>query len=309
MKEIKLVTYGRLSEEFETYILSEQPHINVIRPVNERQLISTIRDANAVAGFDFLEHLDLSNIEWIHSFGAGVDSFLTKTSDYEHNITITRTIGKLGDKIGEYCLTYALAQCKHIFQTYKQQQHKNWNQNTGENLFDKSVLILGTGTIGKGVASAFNKKVQRIVGVNSSGIASSHFDDVKSWKKFKNENFKIIINTLPNTPNTKGILNKHFFSQFNNALFINVGRGDTVDDMGLIKALDNNHLSSAVLDVFKKEPLPITSKLWEHDKIIVTPHQSGLTTIEDVKQDFEQAYLGLKNNTKNKLFVNAKRGY
>ena len=309
MKDIKLLTYGRLAKEFEQYVINSYPQITVVRPTNLKQVKEKVRQVNALAGFYFLNQLDLSNIQWIHSFGAGVDLFLSKTNNWNHDITITRTIGKLGDKIGEYCLAYVLGQYKHVIKTYKQQNESVWIQHTGENLYDKNVLILGTGTIGSGVAKAFNQKVKRIVGVNKSGKQNSSFDAVISWQDFKNINFDVIINALPNTPNTEGILNREFFEQFNNAIFVNVGRGDAVVETGLLYALDNNHLRSAILDVFSEEPLPTSSKLWKHNKLIITPHQSGLTTITDIKHDFEQAYLGVTTNKKNTLFVNKKRGY
>ena len=309
MKEINLITYGRMAEEFERHILDNYPEIKVIRPANIKELEKQICKANAFAGFDVLEQFDLSGIEWIHSFGAGVDSFLYKTSTYQNEIIITRTTGKLGRKIGEYCLAYILAKYNHVFQTYKQQQQRSWIQIQSEKLYEKNILVIGTGAIGEGVAKTFRGKVNCLVGVNSSRKENGNFDKVKTLKELGNENIDIIINTLPNTLFTKSILNREFFTQFDNAIFINVGRGDTVDDVDLIEAIDNNNLSWAVLDVFKNEPLPRDSKLWDHDKIVITPHQAGLTDIADIKTDFDLAYNGIKNNSRNNLFVDSNKGY
>lgn len=63
-------------------------------------------------------------------------------------------------------------------------------------------------------------------------------------------------------------------------LVINIGRGTLIDDAALIAALDAGHLSHAVLDVFREEPLPAAHPFWQHPGITVTPHVSGFTLIE-----------------------------
>jgi len=84
---------------------------------------------------------------------------------------------------------------------------------------------------------------------------------------------EIIVNLLPLTPETDGILCRKSFAQMpKGASVINLGRGGHVVDADLITALDEDQLSSATLDVFTVEPLPKESALWRHPKITITPH-------------------------------------
>ena len=59
------------------------------------------------------------------------------------------------------------------------------------------------------------------------------------------------------------------------AVFINIGRGDTVDEEAIFSMIENKKLKGAALDVFQKEPLPLSSKLWDCDNLILTPHMSA----------------------------------
>lgn len=311
MQEYKLLTYGRLSAEFESHIRDRYPEIKITRPRSRQEITAKFGEVNVVAGFDFLEDEDMSSIKWIHSFGAGVDSFLKKIDRFNTNLLISRTTGKLGDKIGEYCMTYVLAHLKHLFSTYQHQQEKKWIQLPGENLFDKKVLIIGTGSIGQGIATAFKNKVKLIAGANRTGKVNGPFDAVYSWIEMdiEKEKFDIVISALPNTPHTQNILDKKFFANFKNALFLNIGRGDSVNEQDLVDALEHEHLEKVVLDVFKEEPLSKESKLWEHNKVVITPHQAGLTTIEEVMESFDLAYQAMRNKTKNNLFIDLENGY
>jgi glyoxylate/hydroxypyruvate reductase A len=82
---------------------------------------------------------------------------------------------------------------------------------------------------------------------------------------------------LPLTADTHGILNRSLFAQLApGASLINVGRGEHLVDADLLQALDTGQLSSATLDVFRQEPLPTDSPLWQHPKVLVTPHVASM---------------------------------
>ena len=70
------------------------------------------------------------------------------------------------------------------------------------------------------------------------------------------------------------------------AVFINVGRGASVDEDALAAAIGEGRLSWAILDVFHEEPLPAASRLWDLDRVIITPHVSGPIVPEDVVPRF-----------------------
>ena len=90
------------------------------------------------------------------------------------------------------------------------------------------------------------------------------------------QNADILINALPLTSATKHFYNSEFFSGLQNQpLFINIGRGASVDTPALGQALQTQQLRAAALDVVDPEPLPQDSPLWDMDNVLLTPHISG----------------------------------
>jgi phosphoglycerate dehydrogenase-like enzyme len=88
----------------------------------------------------------------------------------------------------------------------------------------------------------------------------------------------VIVNALPLTDTTRGLLDAEFFEAGGNAgprYFINVGRGATVDTQALLAALQSGQLAGAGLDVTDPEPLPRDHPLWREQNVIITPHVSS----------------------------------
>ena len=87
-----------------------------------------------------------------------------------------------------------------------------------------------------------------------------------------------VVVTLPLTPQTKKLFNLHTFNMMKeNAFFINVSRGDVVEEPDLIKVLTEKRIHGAALDVFATEPLPEDSPLWDVPNLFITPHYSAIS--------------------------------
>ncbi len=267
-----------------------------------------LQTVDAIAGFNFLPlNADVSHIRWIHSFGAGVDSFMQLEKLSKHTI-LTRSSGNMGDKIGMFCLAYLIAHTKGLLKVYENQKERKWSQIPTVDAKTLNVLILGTGTIGTGVARQLAPFANSITGLDNSGMTKAFFDQISTWESIPSD-IQVVINTLPSTPQTIGRLNEPFFKLFNSALFINVGRGDAVVEEDLILALERNWLQEAVLDVFETEPLPSDSSLWTHPKILISPHQSGITSADDLKMSFRSVYEAIGRGKRNELFVELDKHY
>lgn len=120
-------------------------------------------------------------------------------------------------------------------------------------------------------------------GLNSNGrsvdgfLNSYTFDTVKP----KLSSYDIVISSLPASKHTEGVIDREFFlSMHSEAIFMNVGRGDVVNEDDLLSILDN-HLSKVILDVFINEPLPPESLFYSHPKVILTPHSSASSRDSD----------------------------
>ena len=93
-----------------------------------------------------------------------------------------------------------------------------------------------------------------------------------------------VCNVLPSTAATRGFFSGSVLESCKEkkTVFINIGRGDVVDEGSILKALDNGWIGGAILDVYDVEPLPDSSPLWSHPKVTITPHIAGLTRAKQV---------------------------
>ncbi len=310
MKDYRILTYGRLSQEFAEYANSFA-QLKCVAFSSKEEVIKHLPEFNAVAGFNFLKGLNLTHIEWLHCFVAGVDSYLA-LGNLPTTVRISRTSGHMGRKIGEYCLAYILNDLKKIPSVAQLQKKVHWEQQLLPNLYQKKVVIFGTGSIGASIAHMLAPLAKQVVGVNQSGRLAPHFHKVialSQFQRFEHSDCDIVINALPLTPETTYFFSEEIFQKFRNALFINIGRGKSVDVPDLLKAIHAEHIAHAVLDVFEEEPLPANSPLWLNPHITITPHHSGVTDWEDVKESFQRVYESLRHEKPSPLWVNRQRGY
>lgn len=254
---------------------------------------------------------DLSGYGWIHSTGAGVDAILKALPDMAEPL-ITRTLGRMGEQIGEYCLAYTLAWLQKMDLRHAHQAARVWDQaaTTPAYLFASDVAIIGTGGIGGGIARAFTALGAKVTGYSRSGRPADAFETVRKLSDFaQGGGHKVVIAALPLTPETGSLLSQPVFDGLTDALFINVGRGATVDEAALQAALEQGRVEHAVLDVFAQEPPPQDSWVWSHPNVTLTPHVSGLTRDEDAADRLvallKQAFAGDVISPD----ADAKRGY
>jgi len=233
---------------------------------------------------------DISGYDWIHCAGAGTDHLLKALPTSEEDRPLmTRTIGRMGDQMGAYCLSYALADLQKHRARQEAQREKRWDSQAlaPSELFESDVLVIGTGAIGSSIAACFRPLAQSVTGLSRSGRPAPHFDRVQPWSKpgsLKKKAF--VIAALPSTNSTEAIIDASFFSRLRQAVFINVGRGATVAMGDLRDALSSGQVRNAALDVFSEEPLPTDHWCWDHPQVTVTPHVSGITRPEDSADAF-----------------------
>lgn len=220
-----------------------------------------------------------SRIKWIQGKAAGVD-FLDLASLKEKGVLLTNGSGIHSIPIAESVFGMLLAYTRGIQTSVKSQLTNTWNQvESLIELHEKTIMIVGTGKIGKEVgrlAQAFNMKT---IGVNSIGHEADYMDQVISQDELVKhlKDADIVVNILPLTDKTTSFFNDQVFNAMKkDTLFLNVGRGPSVDTASLLRALDTGKVAFAGLDVFEKEPLEADSPLWEYENVLVTAHISGI---------------------------------
>ncbi|GGK34472.1 3-phosphoglycerate dehydrogenase [Caldalkalibacillus thermarum] len=217
-------------------------------------------------------------LQWIQMFSAGLED-LPFSSLKQREILVTNAKGIHTVSMSEYVIGAMLYYEKHFDRFLRLKQDKVWDRETlvGE-LDGRSVLIYGTGTIGSKIAEKAKVFGMTVHGVNTRGALTAPFERVYTMEEAQSivGHYEYVVLVLPSTPQTKGIISRSYLNQLNSeAVLINVGRGDVVDEDALCDLLQAGRIRGAVLDVFQKEPLPTNSRLWELDNVLITPHMSA----------------------------------
>lgn len=217
------------------------------------------------------------HLKWMQITWAGADRY---TKAFPENVILTNTSGAFGRIISEYTMGMILAQYKHLPEYYVNQKKKVWADCGRErSLYGKRVLILGTGNVGSSIAQKLHAFGTYNIGINRSGNCPQHFEEAHPLEELDTylPQADIVIGALPRTPNTQGLFHYSRMQRIQkDALLVNVGRGTMIVTKDLEQLLAEGHFSGVVLDVMDPEPLPDTSSLWTCNRVLLTPHISGI---------------------------------
>lgn len=245
------------------------------------------------------------NLQWIQSTWAGVDAL---AGHIPKSVSVTPLRGVFGQAMSEFVLGWILGLERNVI---KRASAKTWDATPERGVRGKTMGILGTGSIGSAIAKALQPLGVECRGMNSSGLPAAGF--IQCFKSNDMQFFKGLdycVAVLPKTEATDHILSASAFDAMNDeAIVINVGRGNAINDDALLHALDNQRLRAAVLDVFSSEPLPNDHSFWEHPRVYITSHTAAPTAINLVASAMEgnlERYLA--GDALEGLFVEAK-GY
>lgn len=220
-----------------------------------------------------------SRLNWVQTASAGVD-YLPLEQLEEREVALTNASGIHSTAISESIFAMLFNHTRGIGHALLKQQEKKWDPvESLVELKNRTMMIVGTGHIGKEtgrIAKAFGMKT---IGINRSGREVDYMDELFTQDDLSQHLKKadVVVNILPLTEQTEHFFNRDLFKEMkNSAIFINVGRGGTVRTTDLIDALDNGELAHAALDVFEEEPLPEDDPLWDREDVLITPHFSGV---------------------------------
>ncbi len=219
----------------------------------------------------------MPQLKAIASFGAGVDHLLAKEVP---DVPITRVVDPaLAKDMANYVASHCLAYQNRILEYRAKQAERTWKPRRARRL--EKALILGAGHLGEHTG-----KVLQGLGFEVTCFARTEkkraFPTIKCRERLLEtlNTFDVVVCLLPLTSHTRHFIDAEFLKSMKaDALLINVGRGQHLDEAALIPALAKEQLGFAVLDVFAREPLDEAHEFWHHPQIAVTPHVSALTSI------------------------------
>ncbi len=265
--------------------------------------------ADSYTGFSVPPNLADSSVRWFHLPMAGVDRVIEELTG--HDVVLTRTVGGMPAAIGSYVLAHLLADAWHLREYAAQQLAARWEPLPSPRVAGRTVVVLGTGEIGSGVAEALRGAGFRVVGVNTRGTPAAAFADVVALPDVgpRLASCAALVNALPLTDGTRGLLDATLLERLDGAVVVNVGRGASLVLDDLRAALDAGRVRRAVLDVHETEPLPAEDWRWTHPQVTVTPHVSGPTEPEDVVEAIVAARAALAVGRTPRHAVDIGRGY
>ncbi len=259
-----------------------------IRPLNDSDK-AFLREATIYWGNIITKDLinQMPNLKWIHFGSVGVNRAHFKEV-VDRKIIITNSRGTMVNAMVASALAFMTNLARGFNWCQSLRNKKNLTRESFDQYFDdvhdlvdESCLIVGYGDVGKKLSEicvALNMDVSVISKRKSRSKKIKRqflLKDLENAVRDKD----YVINLLPYNNETKDIFSKKIFKNMKkSSFFINIGRGETVVEDDLIFALNHKIISGAGLDVFNQEPLAKTSKLWNLNNTIITPHIAGMSS-------------------------------
>ena len=257
----------------------------VVRSVDEA--MAKAGDAGAIIGYCDAELLAAApHVSWVQIFSAGVERCFPSQKLSNGTVTLTNMQKMSSPVIAEHAIAMMLALTRNLPEFIDGKAQGDWKRGAPftdgmTSVSGKTMLVLGLGGIGTEIAKRGAALGMRVVATRNSSREGPDFVDYVGLSGEMSDLAKdahVIVNALPLTPATQGLLDEDFFAaagQSGAPYFINVGRGATVDTDALLRALQSGSLAGAGLDVTDPEPLPANHPLWLEDNVIITPHVSA----------------------------------
>jgi glyoxylate/hydroxypyruvate reductase A len=252
------------------------------------------------------------NLKCISSIGAGVEHLLNDTT-IPVGVPLVRLVDDdLKQSMAEYVVLGVLEHFRKLEGYRKLQGQARWEEIQIPHISQLGIGIMGFGEIGQFVAKKLSDFGFRVCGWNRSRKQDGHIqvysghDELGEFLGSAN----VLVCLLPLTAETESILNEQNLGQLPpGAYLINAGRGGHLVESDLLSALDSGHLSGALLDVFREEPLPGGHPFWNHDKITVTPHIASITNPVSASAEVVENYRRVLNNEPLLNLVDIESGY
>ncbi|MEA2521562.1 MAG: hypothetical protein QOI81_1208, partial [Actinomycetota bacterium] len=216
-------------------------------------------------------------LRWIQTASDGVDGLLFPAL-VDADTVVTNGRGIFDDAIAEWVIGVLLGFATRIPESFAAQRQHRWVSGPTERLAGSRLLVVGPGPIGRAVATRARSLGMELAAVGRTPRDDELFGRVRGVSELEAaaSEADVVVDTLPLTPGTQHLFDAAVFAAMRpTARFVNVGRGATVDEPALIRALQTGEIAGAALDVFETEPLAADSPLWDLSGVIISPHMCG----------------------------------
>lgn len=266
------------AEQLRDYLADIEPDVVVVGDDAD-----VLTSCDALVTIAYAELFLEAGLQWIHSIQAGVDRFPFDEFD-ARNIALTSSVGIHGDWVGETVAGYMLMFARRLHRHVLNQRDHTWQRppwNEPFTLGDRSICVVGLGTLGRNIAARAAGLGMHVMGVKRTVEAVEHVDTVHPVDDLVGaiSEAAFVALAVPLTDETHHLIGSHELAAMReDAYLINVARGPVIDDSALIDAIQDGEIAGAALDVFDEEPLSEDSPLWDLDDVIISPHIAGVSS-------------------------------
>jgi phosphoglycerate dehydrogenase-like enzyme len=251
-------------------------------PEQEARFRALLATAEVLFGFPREDPAELARtvreapgLRFVQCMYAGAGQQIARaglTHDELDRVLFASAAGVHATPLAEWAMLGLLAFRKGLPRLRADARKRRWDHYPTPELAGATVLVVGLGAIGREVARLAEAFGMRVLAVRR------HEGDLDALLPQADA----VVVTLPSTTETRGMLSRERIARMRDgAIFVNVGRGDVVDEEALVEALASGRVAGAALDVFAEEPLPPSSPLWEMDNVIVSPHTAAQSLREN----------------------------
>jgi len=283
------IMIARVSPEDVAMLAGLYPETEFILVGPDGPDLAAAADVDAIVGLCSEALVDAApNLVWIQIAWAGAESCLSVPRVGNGDVILTNMQKMSSPVIGEHAIALALAIARALPVYSKQMvsgdpdvvfEERSLTAPLMVPLAGKTMLVAGLGGIGTEAARRAAALGMRVIGTRNSSREGPEFVDYVGLSDELLElaaQADVIVNALPLTEATAGLMDSDFFAATKQGvLFVNVGRGGTVDTDALVAALASGQVGGAGLDVTEPEPLPADHPLWDFDNVVITPHVAG----------------------------------
>lgn len=280
MMKKEILVLVPVGEKHRRHLEEKAPSANITYAERKTVTAAQVQNAHAIIGNPPVDMIrGSSKLEWVQLQSAGVGAY-AEPGALPSGVMLTNASGAYGLAISEYMLGVLLELNNKLHLYRDQQASGSWTEHgLVKSIYGSTVLVVGVGDIG----GEFAKRVKAL-GAYTIGVRRTdtnkpdYLDELHFMDDLSNllPRADVVAMSLPSTKLTKKIINRETLQLMKqDAVLINVGRGDAIDTEALCDSLESGHLFGAALDVTDPEPLPKEHRLWKIKNAIITPHVSG----------------------------------
>ncbi len=278
----KILVLDRFADAYERALTSRFSGIEVHKAATAGEIAVDLATVDVLIAFGIAVDDNLiaraRNLKWVASLATGVDHFL-RCPSFRRETILTSARGIHGPSMRETAAWLMLAVSRGATRLVHAKDAHRWDRGDPWPLLaGKTAVVVGIGVSGIAIGELLKAFGMRVIGVSRTPRDVAGFDAMRPTARMTEAAAEAdyLINVLPASADNGGIFSRAVFAAMKpSAIFINVGRGETVDEAALIDCLREKRIAGAGLDVFQNSPLKPDSPFWDLPNVVISPQQGG----------------------------------